>query len=568
MTNLFLKLNNYDFSTENVNKIKMWITNNRPRIYNKHFRDMWSDFIVENGKLIYKPAHLIVVEPELKQQVLEEVYNKLTSSGQGISKFYHTICLNYVGIRREDVEEFLIHQQSYQLSHPFKHHINKPILSYFPNERWAIDLIDMQRYKNVNRNYIYILSCIDYFTKKIWLKGLKHKTAEDVVHAMNEIVQESTVYPKIIQKDNGGEFQGELNDWMNEHDIKFINTLSYSPQSNGLIESTNNQIRRILREISIRTNSLNWIDQLKTVCDDKNNQKSNATKYTPNQLWTPTNSEVIVSNGKRHIPFVHGLSRRQIQEQVVNRIRESAVNKLSFDNPFSVGDLVRVKMNALYSQVRAMIKNHDKKFVVVSYSPTIFKISKILKMDNVGYENKRYYLEYLDGEPLITQLKKNNPNATRINKRFFASDFLKVDSIPKKPLISITNALKLNKTQKIIIEKPDKEPIKIKRNIEQQITEPIPERMELRNNRKQNEILNYSRTNRKINKLEQLNDDLKGKEFNDEDDRFKILNITFSKKYNEYVCDVVNVKDIKKNGELKTNHKVFEQSVKEILQLL
>jgi len=65
-----------------------------------------------------------------------------------------------------------------------------------------------------------------------------------------------------------------------------------------------------------------------------------------------------------------------------------------------------------------------------------------------------------------------------------------------------------------------------------------------------------------------LNDDLKGKEFNDEDDRFKILNVTFSKKYNEYVCDVVNIKDIKKNGELKKNHKVFEQSVKEILQLL
>ena len=568
--NLFLKLNNYDYSTENVEKVMNWINDGKPKIYNKHFRDMWGDFIVQNNVLIYKPDNLIVVKPDMKEQVLEEVYNKLTSTGQGIAKFYHTICLNYVGIRRKDVEEFLVKQQSYQLSHPFQHHINKPILSYFPNERWAIDLIDMQRYKNYNRNNIYILSCIDYFSKKIWLRGLKHKMALDVVQAMNSIVNETNVYPKIIQKDNGGEFQGELNDWMKEHNIKYINTLSYSPQSNGLIESTNNQIRKILREISIRTNSLNWIDRLKTVCDDKNNQRSNSTKYTPNQLWTPTNTEVIINNGKRHIPFVHGLSRRQIQEKVVNRIKEAAMKKLSHDNPFQVGDLVRVKMNALYSQVRQMIKNNDKKFIVVSYSPTIFRISKILEMDNIGYENKRYYLEYLNGEPLMTQLKNNNPNASRKQKRFFASDFLKVDSIPNEPLLSTKDALKLNKTRNIVIEKPEKEIIKnkITEPVTESITEPIHENMKLRTNRKQNEILNYSRPTKKISKTEELNNELKGKEFNDEDGRFKILEVAYSRKYKQYVCHVVNMKDVKKNGDLKIKHEIFEQAVDEILRLV
>ena len=53
---------------------------------------------------------------------------------------------------------------------------------------------------------------------------------------MENTCQISGVYPQILQRDNGGEFAGELSDWMNEHDIKSVKTLSYSPQSNGLIK--------------------------------------------------------------------------------------------------------------------------------------------------------------------------------------------------------------------------------------------------------------------------------------------------------------------------------------------
>ena len=46
----------------------------------------------------------------------------------------------------------------------------------------------------------------------------------------------------MIPKGNGGEFQGVVNDWIKERDIKYINTLSYSPQPYDLIESMNGQI--------------------------------------------------------------------------------------------------------------------------------------------------------------------------------------------------------------------------------------------------------------------------------------------------------------------------------------
>ena len=40
----------------------------------------------------------------------------------------------------------------------------------------------------------------------------------------------------------------------------------------------------------------------------------------------------------------------------------------------------------------------------------------------------RYYLEDLEGNPTITQLKRNAPNRRRERQRFFATDLLPVDS--------------------------------------------------------------------------------------------------------------------------------------------
>ena len=74
-----------------------------------------------------------------------------------------------------------------------------------------------------------------------------------------------------------------------------------------------------------------------------------------------------------------------------------------------------------------MVKKGDKKFVVVKYTPEIYEIDQVLKPDHVGYEKLRYTLKDLDGNILLTQQKMNNPNKPRRQKRFFASDFLKVD---------------------------------------------------------------------------------------------------------------------------------------------
>lgn len=438
--NLILKLNNYGYSQQVVNEVLEYKTNGTIPDHikgKKRYQEKWKPFYVKDNHLIYRPLELIVIiDPEEKNEVMQKIYdNDRTGVGSGIVQFYHTVRRKYLNIFRVDVAEFLKRQKNYQLSRNTRHLINKPILASRPNERWAIDLVDMQRYASKNRGYKYILTCIDHFSRKVWAKPLKNKTALDVSQALGLICDDAGVYPSIIQKDNGGEFQAETNDFMARHNIKWINTLSYSPQSNGLIENFNNQLRKMLREIMIRHNNLVWHNQLDLCCSIKNRQRNSTTKKRPIDVWEP-------NNFRRLRP----VRNQEVAENIKNKARENVLKNKTIE--FNVDDFVRVKLSQLYSQVRKMIKDGDKKFIVVKYSPEIYRIDKILKPDNEGYEKLRYTLKTLDGQPLLTQQKMNNPNKPRRQKRFFASDFLRVSKEDVENNMNdgftIHDALKLN----------------------------------------------------------------------------------------------------------------------------
>jgi hypothetical protein len=69
----------------------------------------------------------------------------------------------------------------------------------------------------------------------------------------------------------------------------------------------------------------------------------------------------------------------------------------------------------------------------------------------ISFEKLRYTLSNLDGTPLATQQKMNNPNAVRKSKRFFASDMQLVTDPDKETFLkdfSVEDAINLNKMDK------------------------------------------------------------------------------------------------------------------------
>ena len=418
-SSLILQLNNYQYNQQVIDDVLSYKTTGfvpehiKPKT---RFKNKWTPFYVANNHLIYRPKELkVIIEPNEREEVLKKLFDdERTGVGSGITQFYHIVCSKYLNIKRKDVGDFLKRQKVYQMSRNTHHIINKPILASVPNERWAIDLVSMERYSGQNKNYIQILTCIDYFSRYVWAVPLKNKESKDVAIAMNTICTKAGVYPHILQKDNGGEFQGETNTFMEQHNIKWINTLSYSPQSNGLIENFNNQLRKMLREIMIRNKNLVWYNKLDLCCSIKNKQRNGTTKKRPIDIWNDLPYET--QNKNLHLSVAERIKEKAKRNVLKNKTKE-----------FNVGDYVRVKLSQLYSQIRQMVKQGDKKYIVVKYSPEIYEIDKVLKPDHEGYEKLRYTLKDLDGNILLTQQKKNNPNKPREQKRFFASDFLKVN---------------------------------------------------------------------------------------------------------------------------------------------
>ena len=99
-----------------------------------------------------------------------------------------------------------------------------------------------------------------------------------------------------------------------------------------------------------------------------------------------------------------GYEIRAIDKGVVD-LHKKRIEKKSTAHKIEVGDIVRVKMGALFSKIRKLIKSDDKKLIVVNYSPNIYNISRILNKylkdtrDNlrrtVQNENLRYSLKFV-----------------------------------------------------------------------------------------------------------------------------------------------------------------------------
>ena len=167
---------------------------------------------------------------------------------------------------------------------------------------------------------------------------------------------------------------------MSAHNIDGVKTLSYSPQSNGLIENFNNQMRKMLRELMIRQQNLVWYNQLDLCCSIKNKQRNSTKKKRAIDVW-------------QNIPYTRLQKYNNMSVGVNTRTKARRDVANNTTKELSVGDFVRVKLSQLYSQVCKKVKDHDKKYIVVKYSPDIYIIDKVLKEDHEGLEKKRYTLK-------------------------------------------------------------------------------------------------------------------------------------------------------------------------------
>lgn len=378
------------------------------------FIKKYHDFVVRNNHLFYAPADLEVIPKSKMNEVLQTMYDDVAiSSGAGIVALYKKVCQKYINIRRTDVANFLHTQATYTMTKPITHRINKPILAFKPNQMWCIDLIDMNPYSNANpksvgRFYRYILTVIDTFSRYIWLDKLVNKEAVDVRDAMKRITARAEVKPTYILSDNGTEFEGEFKAWCEDNGIKQRKTATYSPQANGIVERANQEIRKVCRDIFTRTGVNNWCNYLEDIEKNRNSAFHSRLKTAPNEVWA---NEPDVELTK---------SQLEAHENVRQKAKQS-LQKFKSQN-FEEGDCVRVRMTALYSNIRKIVKQGNKKLIPITYSPELYTVAQVIKPSNSLFERPKYTLKTKDGVFLTKRLLEG---VSRKPLRFYASDLVK-----------------------------------------------------------------------------------------------------------------------------------------------
>ena len=134
-----------------------------------------------------------------------------------------------------------------------KDYPRRKIIANHIDEIFAADLVEMQKFAKLNKEYRYLLTCVDIFSKYSWVILLKDKKGINVKNALQKIFKERS--PKFLWTDRGKEFYNEqVQDLLNENNIKLYST-NDSEIKSSVVERFNrtfkNMIHKNLLKITI-----------------------------------------------------------------------------------------------------------------------------------------------------------------------------------------------------------------------------------------------------------------------------------------------------------------------------
>ena len=439
------KLNNYpEFGTAaGINAIIQFITagnfpaglNARQQIrYNQKF-GVGSGFVSRNHntELWYNPnanINLEVVPPNLRANRILAVYNDIRRGlGTGLNAFYHQVASLYLNISKKLTDAFLRSKGDYAIARVPQKLVNKPILSRAPNERWGVDLIDLNPFRGANQQRRFILTVVDYFSGKVFARGLTNKQNNaanpTLSTALDSICVANNTYPNILQGDNEFRPAGALGAWFQANNIQSIRTSPYYPVSNGKVERMNRELRRKIKAGFIRNNNRVWYPHLQAYVDNLNNQINSKSKLSANDLWTP-GYVPPVGPVPPLVPLNENMNlqqRKQYKEAFIEDQARRTIANGRRPRVFNIGDMVRISIGSLnngdgsrWREIKESTNGWNK--TAVHYTPEVFTVVNTIPAGATIRE--QYVLANMAGQVLMSGA---------VPKRFFGNDLVFVPVI-------------------------------------------------------------------------------------------------------------------------------------------
>eukprot|EP00253_Pinus_taeda_P008509 PITA_08509 len=126
-----------------------------------------------------------------------------------------------------------------------------------PFEKWGLDIIG-EITPQSSKQHNYILTATDYFTK--WVEAIPLKTTnfEGIIEFIDQFIITRFGVPNSLVSYNPSYFSGNaMFDFAIKREFKLKYSANYYPQGNGLAESTNKNLLKIIKR-TIEQNHKNW----------------------------------------------------------------------------------------------------------------------------------------------------------------------------------------------------------------------------------------------------------------------------------------------------------------------
>lgn len=235
-------------------------------------------------------------------------------------------------------------------------------------DTYQIDLVEMIPLAKYNKNYKYILTVIDIFSKFVWAIPIKSKTAKEVSSAMNTLFQSGHI-PKNIHSDQGKEFyNSEFKQLLKRHNINHYST--FSTMKAAIIERLNRTLKSKMWKYFSLHSTNKWIDILQSLIDDYNNTKHSTIKMKPKDV-KKRDEKKLLSTVYKYVDYLKPAK-------------------------FEVDDAVRI----------SKYKHIFEKGYTPNYSTEIFKIAKIQQTQPITYLLNDYQNNPIQGAFYEFELQK------------------------------------------------------------------------------------------------------------------------------------------------------------------
>ena len=247
----------------------------------------WSEFTLRNGIVYKKPKSGDVLRLVAPRQLRDTIITHLHDFGhQGIIKTLEQIRRRFYWIRmKDDVIRWIKCCRTCAQHKTAPPRTKSPLTqerSGHRNERIAFDIIGpLTETKNGNR---FILVIVDYFTKWAEAIALARHTAIIVAGELFEKWVTKFGVPVKYHSDQAPEFNSALmKQFFKLIDTCKTRTAPYRPQSNGLVERTNQTIEGILRCLTENKRST-WDEHLGTAMMAYRSTIHGSTGVSPNMM--------------------------------------------------------------------------------------------------------------------------------------------------------------------------------------------------------------------------------------------------------------------------------------------